>query len=374
MLGCPGLVVNGTVLQVTDEEIIVNVGYKSDGIVPIDEIYLESEQKPSDLYKEGDQIEVTVKSISSESVILSQKAVIQKKVWKEIEEAYKSGAEIEGIGSEVIKGGLIAKIKGISAFVPASQVSIRYVEDLSAFVGERLRLKVLEIDKQRNRVVASQKAILLAEEAERKRKFWDNIAEGQKITGEVKRLANFGAFVDIGGVDGLIHVSDLAWGHVHHPRDVVKEGQQVEVIVLSVDRERERVSLGYKQTLPHPWDNIEQKYPIGSIAEGKVVRITSFGAFIELESGVDGLVHISQVADRHISKVEDVLNIGDMVRVKILNVKPEEKRISLSIREAGPEEVEPPTPEDSESDNEYVKNEMTVVLGEFFPDELMEDK
>jgi small subunit ribosomal protein S1 len=336
----PGQIVKGTVLRVSEDELIVNVGYKSDGIVPGDEIILQDDQPVTEAFHEGDEIEVEVLKVNDGdgNVLLSQKNIVKHQIWKEIEEAFQNQAEVAGVGKEVVKGGILASIKGISAFIPASQLSVRYVADLSSFVGQKLRLRILETDKRRNRVVASQRVILEAEEAEKRRQVWENIEVGQKVKGEVKRLTNFGAFVDLGGVDGLIHISDLAWGHVKSPKEVVSEGQQVEVIVLALDKENNKISLGYKQTIPHPWDNIEEKYPVGQVFQGKVVRLASFGAFVELEPGVDGLVHISQISDKRVNKVEDVLNTGEEVSVKVLDVKPNEKRISLSIREAAPKE------------------------------------
>ena len=366
----PGQMVKGTVLRATPDELIVNVGYKSDGIVTKDEIVLQEDKPLEEVFHEGDGIEVEVLKVNDGegNVVLSQKNIVKHRIWKEIEEAFQNQKEVAGSGKEVVKGGLLANIKGISAFVPASQLSVRYVADLSTFVGQNLRLRILETDKKRGRVVASQRVILEAEEAEKRNQVWANIQEGQRIKGEVKRLTNFGAFVDIGGVDGLIHISDLAWGHIKSPKQVVSEGQEGEVVVLSVDKENNRISLGYKQTKPHPWDNIEEKYPIGQIFEGKVVRLAAFGAFVELEPGVDGLVHISQISDKRVNKVEDVLKTGETVSVKVLDVKPKERRISLSIREAAPKSEESPRQkENKEKESPYVKEEMTVSLGDFFP-------
>ena len=364
----PGQIIQGKIISVTDDELIVNVGYKSDGIVAKDDILLEDEKPLTEIFKEGEEIKVEVRRVNDGdgNVILSQKNVVKQQAWKEIEEAFKNEKEVSGIGKEVVKGGILANVKGFSAFVPASQLSLRYVADLNVFVGKKLRLRILEIDKRRNRLVASQRVILETEEAERKEKVWDSIKEGQIISGEVKRLTNFGAFVDIGGVDGLIHISDLSWGHIKSPKQVVSEGQHVEVLVLSVDKENNRISLGYKQTLPHPWDNIEEKYPVGSIFEGKVVRITNFGAFVELEPGVDGLVHISQISENRVHKVEDVLQTGDTVSVKVLDVKPEDRRISLSIKEAIEKKEDKPV---QEEESLFSNEEMTVSLGEFFPDQ-----
>ncbi len=367
----PGQIVKGKIIRVTDEELYVNVGYKSDGVVSLEDILLEEDKPLTEVFHEGDDIEVEVLKVNDGegNVILSHKNIVKRRVWKKIEEAYKNEEEISGTGKEVVKGGLLASIKGYSAFVPASQLSLHYVEDLSTFVGETLRLRILEIDKRRNRVVASQKVILEAEEAGKREKLWASLKEGQTIKGEVKRLTNFGAFVDIGGIDGLIHISDLSWGHIKSPKQVVTEGQEVEVLVLSVDKDNNRISLGYKQTLPHPWDNIEEKYPVGQIFQGKIVRITNFGAFVELEPGVDGLVHISQISDKRINKVEDVLKIGEMTYVKVLNVKPEEQRISLSIKEAVEKQEKKSEKKLEKKENLYEKEDMTFSLGDFFPNQ-----
>ena len=241
--------------------------------------------------------------------------------------------------------------------MPASQVSIKYTENLNEFVGKPMKLKVLEVDKQRKRIVASQKQVLLAEQAEAKRAKWAELVVGSKVKGVVRRITDFGAFVDIGGIDGLVHVTDVAWGRVKHPSDVLSIGQEIEVLILNVDAEKERVSLGYKQLQPKPWTYADQKYPVGSIVEGKVVRIVPFGAFVALESTIDGLIHISQVGLRRIAKVEDELKVGDIVRCKVLEVNPEAKRISLSRREAlleeNPEIAEQIAAERAERDRQY---------------------
>ena len=367
-----GQIVKGTVLSVNPTEVIINVGYKSDGILPLDEINLEEGQTPHDVFKPGDEIEVEVLKVNDGegNVVLSRKSVERRQAWKAIETGFKNGEELKGVCTEAVKGGVIANIKGIRVFVPASQLSNRYVEDLNTFVGQTLRLRIIELDRRRRRVVASQRVILEAEEEAKRKNLFDSLEEGQRIKGVVKRLTNFGAFVDIGGVDGLIHISDLSWGHVKHPSEVLSVDENVEVVVLSVDKENERISLGYKQTIPHPWDNVEAKYPVGSVVKGKVVRITPFGAFVELEPGVDGLVHISQVANKRIQKVEDELSIGQEINAKVLDVSSENRRISLSIRELLKEEEEKSEPPKKEEKQDlFQKEEMTVTLGEFFPED-----
>ncbi|HPZ06013.1 MAG TPA: S1 RNA-binding domain-containing protein, partial [Clostridiales bacterium] len=265
--------ITGEILEVADDRLTVNIRYKSDGIVPIEEVFIEPGLRLGDIFKAGDKIEVEVLKVRDDegNVLLSHRKVAKERVWKDIEQAYKAQTEVIGVGKEVIKGGILADVNGVQAFVPASQLSTHYVDNLNAFINQNLRLKILEVDKKRNRIVASQRVVLEAEEEERRRQVWDNIQEGQKVKGEVKRLTKFGAFVDLGGVDGLIHISDLSWGHIKNPGQVVQEGQQVEAVVLSVDKENNRISLGYKQTIPHPWEDIDQKYPVGSIVEGKVV-------------------------------------------------------------------------------------------------------
>ena len=324
-----GQTLTGTVVQVTEDEVCVNIGYKSDGIVKRDDLV------DTDV-KLGDEIEVEVVKVNDGegNVILSQRNIINRKAWEALMEKFENGEYVEAVGKEAVKGGLIASVDGVRAFVPASRLALRYVEKINQFVGQPMKLKIIDVDKQKKRIVASRKDVLIEESASKKAAAWEKLAEGEVVKGVVRRFADFGAFVDLGGVDGLIHVTDLSWGHVKHPSDVLAVNQEVEVKVLSLDTERERIQLGYKQLQPKPWDNIEEKYPIGVILERPVVRIRTFGAFVELENGVDGLVHISQCALTRVNKVEDVLSEGQIVRVKVLGVDPAAKRISLSIREA----------------------------------------
>ena len=337
----PGQVITGTVVQITDDEVCVNVGYKADGLVK------KSDLSSTDV-KIGDEIEVEVVKVNDGegNVLLSQRNIINRKAWEEICAKEEAGEFVEGVGKEAVKGGLLADVGGVRTFIPASQLSLRYVEKIDEFVGQTMTLKIIEIDKTKKRIVASRKAVLMAEEAEKKKKIWESLEVGSIVEGTVRRLADFGAFVDIGGVDGLVHVTDLSWGRVKHPSDVVSVGQVIPVKILNVDPERERISLSYKQTQPRPWTVAGEKYPVGSVVEGKVVRITTFGAFVELEPGLDGLVHISQCALTRIAKVEDAVNVGDIVRVKVLDVNTEAKRISLSIREVLEDEALDSVPED----------------------------
>ena len=345
----PGQVITGTVVQITDDEVCVNVGYKADGLVK------KSDLSSTDV-KIGDEIEVEVVKVNDGegNVLLSQKNIINRKAWEDICAKEEAGEFVEGVGKEAVKGGLLADVEGVRTFIPASQLDLRYVEKIDSFVGQPMTLKIIEIDRTKKRIVASRKAVLQAEEAEKKKQIWASLEVGTVVKGIVRRLADFGAFVDIGGVDGLVHVTDLSWGRVKHPSDVVSVGQEIDVKILNVDPERERISLSYKQTQPKPWSVADQKYPVGSVVEGKVVRITTFGAFVELEPGLDGLVHISQCALTRIAKVEDAVNVGDIVRVKVLDVNTEAKRISLSIREVLEDEAMDAIPEEGEYDIEDI--------------------
>ena len=339
----PGQTVTGTVVQVTEDEVCVNIGYKADGLIKRSELTQED-------VKLGDEIEVEVVKVNDGegNVVLSQRNIVNRKAWEALMAKYDAGEYVDGVGKEAVKGGLIADVEGVRAFVPASQLSQRYVEKIADFVGKEMKLKIIEVDKQKKRIVASRKAVMAEEAAAKKKEAWEKLEEGIVIHGIVRRLTDFGAFVDVGGVDGLIHITDLSWGRIKHPSEVVKPNQEVDVKILSLDPERERIQLGYKQLQPRPWDNAQEKYPEGSIVEGKVVRITDFGAFVELEPGLDGLVHISQCALNRVAKVEDAVQVGQVVRVKVLSVDPEKKRISLSIRQVLEEEAFDSIPETAE--------------------------
>ena len=330
----PGQTVTGSVVQVTDDEVCVNIGYKSDGLIKREDL------SDKDV-KVGDQIEVEVVKVNDGegNVILSQRNIVNRKVWEELMAKYENGEYIDAVGKEAVKGGLIADAGGVRAFVPASHLAQRFVEKIDQFVGQPLKLKIIDVNKEKKRIVASRKEVLREEAAKKKEEVWSKLEVGAVVKGIVRRFADFGAFVDLGGVDGLIHITDMAWYRIGHPSEVLKIGDEIDVKILSLDPEKERIQLGYKQLQPKPWDNIEEKYPVGAILERKVVRIRPFGAFIELEPGVDGLVHISQCALTRVAKVEDALQPDQIVRVKVLGVDPDAKRISLSVREALAEEA-----------------------------------
>ena len=357
----PGQTVTGTVVQITDDEVCVNIGYKSDGLIKREDLVTED-------VKLGDEIEVEVVKVNDGegNVLLSQRNILNRKAFAELVEKYENGEYVEGVGKEVVKGGLICMVNGIRAFVPASQLSNRYVEKIGDFVGQTLKLKIIEMDEQKRRIVASRRAVVREEAAAKKAEAWSRLAEGEIVHGIVRRLTDFGAFVDLGGVDGLIHVTDLSWAHVKHPSEIVSPDQEVDVKILSLDPERERIQLGLKQLQPKPWDLAPEKYPAGAVVTGKVVRITTFGAFVELEPGIDGLIHISQCAPTRINKVEDAVNVGDEVTVKVLSIDPEAKRISLSIRalqepEQAPVEEEPVQEEVIDNGEEAVAVDIDAV-------------
>jgi len=332
----PGQMITGTVLQIVDGEVFVNIGYKADGVIPKGEFSADPEVRAEDVVKEGDSIDVEVLMVNDGegNVRLSRKSVEGRKLMDEMFTEDVEGKTFEAVVKEVVKGGLIADINGVRAFIPASHVSTKYVENLNDYVGKTVKVKVLEADKAKKRIVASIKQVLIEEAKAAKAAKWDALVVGEKVHGVVRRITDFGAFVDIGGIDGLVHVTDCAWGRVKHPSDALSIGQEIDVLILRVDREKEQIGLGYKQLQPKPWTKAAEKYPVGSIVEGKVVRIVPFGAFVALEPTIDGLIHISQVGIHRIEKVEDEIKVGDVVRCKVLDVNVEAKRISLSRKDA----------------------------------------
>ena len=353
-----GEIVTGKVISVTNNEITVNVGYKSDGIIPKDEISSDTTVNPQELVKAGDEIKVYVISLDDGegNVLLSKKRVDMVKGWDDLEKIKDAESLVETKVIEAVRGGVVAIARGIRCFIPASQLSDRFVDDLKSFEGKSFTTKVMEIDRKKNKVILSRKVVLGEENKHKKSELFSKLDKGIHIRGEVKRITDFGVFVDIGGIDGLVHISELSWGRVKHPREVVSIGDIIEVEVLDFDKDKEKVSLGLKQTQKQPWDDAVVKYPIGSVVEGKVVRLVDFGAFVELEPGLDGLVHISQISEKHISKPSEELHIGQKVNVKVLDVKPEEKRISLSITAVN-EETE-------EEEIEYIDDKNTTTIGE----------
>ena len=281
----------------------------------------------------GDEIDVLILRRENQEgyPVLSKRRVDQDIAWDRLAQLKTDKTVVSGAVTDVVKGGVLVDV-GLRGFVPASLVSLGYVEDLSTYVGKELQMKIIECDKHSNKLVLSAKAVLRNASKQMKEKTWAEIEEGQTRHGVVRRLTNFGAFVDIGGVDGLLHVSEMAWYRVNHPSDLLKEGDELDVYILGVDQENEKISLGLKQLIPNPWSLAQDKYPVGCVITARVMRTTSFGAFLEVEPGVEGLVHISQMANHRVEKTEDVVRPGDVVNVKVLSVDPEAKRMSLSIK------------------------------------------
>ncbi len=334
----PGDLVEGKVVELHADHALVDVGYKSEGFLPLDEISHQPITHPKEALAVGDVIQVLVlRNDGEEDVLrLSKRRADERAVYEQLQEAMAAKTILEAPVTEVVKGGLVVNV-GIRGFVPASQVERGFIEDLSGYAGQTLRLQVIEVDRRKRRVILSHRKVVEAERAQVKGKLWDTLAEGQRLSGRVKSLTDFGAFIDLGGVDGLLHISEMSWSRVRHPSEVLKEGETVEVAVLRLDREKGRVSLGLKQVHANPWQDIDRRFPEGSIVKGEVARLTPFGAFISLEPGVDGLVHISHLSDERIERPDEVVKIGDQIRVKVLRVDPDLQRISLSLKEvAGP--------------------------------------
>lgn len=329
-----GQIIKGRVVSVDENGALVDVGLKSEGTIPASELFRKGAAVQENL-SPGDEIMVYVLSADpgEGGLRLSKRRADEELAWRRLEEAFREGKVVEAPVTQEVKGGLVVDV-GLRGFVPASQVERGYVADLSKYVGQTLRMKVLELDRSKNRVILSQRVVLEEEHERLCQETWATVAEGQVRRGVVKGITDFGVFVDIGGVDGLLHISELSWGRVKHPSEVLHEGDEIEVKVLRVDKEKGRISLGRKQVLPDPWTGVENRYPVGAVVEGEVTRTAPFGAFVQLEPGVEGLVHISEISSRHIAKPEEELNAGDKVRVKVLRVRPEERKISLSIKQA----------------------------------------
>jgi len=326
--------VTGIVTAIGTTEIQVDLGTKHAGYIPVDDFSSDPSVKPEEVLKVGDEIEVVVVHVndSEGTARLSKKRLEAGKAWEDIEAAAESKAVVEGIITEENKGGIVASVKGIRVFIPASQTGVPKDGDLSAMVKQTVQLKITEVNRARRRVVGSIRAVSSELRKAAQEKVWSEIEVGKKYQGTVKSLTSYGAFVDIGGVDGMVHVSELSWNRIKNPAEVVKVGDQIEVFVISYDPEKRKISLGYKTPESNPWTIFSEKYQVGDVATVKVVKLMTFGAFAEIIPGVDGLIHISQIADRRIGKPEDVLSEGQEVDAKIIDVDAENKRISLSIR------------------------------------------
>jgi small subunit ribosomal protein S1 len=337
-----GEVVHGTVVRVDKDEVLVDIGYKSEGVIPVAELSIRRSVNPEDEVGIGEEIDALVltKEDAEGRLILSKKRARFELAWKTIEQKAETGEPIDGKVIEVVKGGLILDL-GVRGFLPASLVDIRRVQDLDEFLGQTLRCKVIELNRSRNNVVLSRRAVLEDERKEMRQAILDRLQPGDVVEGQISNIVDFGAFVDLDGMDGLIHISEISWSHVNHPSEVLEIGQTVSVKVLDIDRDRQRISLGLKQTQSDPWQQVLEQYNEGDVVEGKVTKVVTFGAFVEIMPGVEGLVHISELAQHHVENPREVVGQGDSVQAKIIEVDPERRRLSLSLKRV---EGEGPTP------------------------------
>ena len=330
-----GDLVTGTVVKIEHDEVLLDIGYKSEGVIPARELSIRKDVNPADVVALGDKIEALVlqKEDKEGRLVLSKKRAEYERAWNAVEEKFNSGETVEGEVIEVVKGGLILDI-GLRGFLPASLVDLRRVKDLAAYMGTRIEARVIEMDRNRNNVVLSRRVVLEEARKAERQEILSKLQVGMRLKGNVSSIVDFGAFVDLGGIDGLVHISELSWNHVNHPSEVVKVGQEVEVQVLDVDLNRERISLGLKQTTEDPWRSLVKKYPIGAIVEGTVTKLVTFGAFVDLGDGVEGLVHISEMAKSHVDAPSQVCAVGDVVQVKVMEIDLDRRRISLSMKSA----------------------------------------
>lgn len=332
--------VAGKVTKVEEKQVIVAINdSKLDGIIPISELSSLHIEKAEDVVSEGEELDLQVIKVEEDALVLSKRKVDAEKAWESLEEKFNSGVIFDAEVKDVVKGGLVVDL-GVRGFVPASLVESHYVEDFSDYKGKTISFKIVELEKDKNRLILSHKAVIEEEKSKQKQNLLESLQEGQTLQGVVQRITDFGAFVDLGGIDGLVHISQLSHEHITKPSDVVQEGQEVNVKILSVDRNNDRISLSIKDTLPGPWANIADKAEKGSVLEGTVKRIVSYGAFVEVFPGVEGLVHISQIAHKHIGTPHEVLKEGQVVQVKVLDVNEEEQRLSLNIKDLTEKEQE----------------------------------
>ena len=345
-----GEVVHGTVVRVDKDEVLVDIGYKSEGVIPVAELTIRRSVNPADEVAVGEEIDALVltKEDAEGRLILSKKRARFELAWKRIEAAAESGEPVIGKVIEVVKGGLILDL-GVRGFLPASLVDIRRVQDLDEFLGKELRCKVIELNRSRNNVVLSRRAVLEDERKEMRQAILDRLSPGDVIEGQISNIVDFGAFVDLDGMDGLIHISELSWSHVNHPSEVLDIGQTVKVKVLDIDRDRQRISLGLKQTQTDPWQQVVDSYGEDDVVEGRVAKVVTFGAFVEILPGVEGLVHISELAAHHVENPREVVSQGDAVNVRILEIDGERRRLSLSLKRVEEGDVPVPRADGAES-------------------------
>ncbi|WP_342718777.1 30S ribosomal protein S1 [Bacillus paramycoides] len=328
-----GDVVTGSVTKVEEKQVLVNVGYKTDGVIPISELANVHIEKASDVVELDQILELKVIKLEEDDLVLSKRAVDAEKAWVELQEKFTSGHVFDVTVKDIVNGGLVVDL-GVRGFIPASLVEVHYVEDFTDYKGKTLAVKIVELDREKNRVILSHKAVVELELDSKKKEAISSLKEGDVVEGTVQRLTDFGAFVNVGGVDGLVHISQISHERVEQPSEVLEQGQKVKVKVLSVDADTQRISLSIKAAQPGPWENVAGELKAGDIREGVVKRLVTFGAFVEVLPGVEGLVHVSQIANRHVKNPNEVLEMGQEVKVKVLEVHVAEKRISLSIKEA----------------------------------------
>lgn len=364
-----GDIVKGSVISVTSSEVFVNIGYMSDGVIPKEELTDDEEANPKDLLKAGDEIYVYILEINDGegNVLLSKKMADAVKVWDDLETWMKEGKTLNVKISEVVKGGAVAYLKGLRAFIPASQLSISYVKDINDYLGKEVSVKIIEFDEDKNKIILSAKEVEAEEKRQNEKRTWEELKRGEMRTGVVTRLVNFGAFVDLGGVDGLIHNSDLSWERVTDPSKVVSVGDKVEVYVIDFDKAKGRISLGLKEISKDPWNTITERYKVGDVVTGSVVKLMSFGAIIELESGIEGFLHISEMSEERISNPSSVLAMGQSIKVKLIEINLNEKKISLSLKNIA---------EGSEEDYSEYNNDNgdMTTLGDLFKDKFKDFK
>ncbi|MEG1335139.1 MAG: bifunctional 4-hydroxy-3-methylbut-2-enyl diphosphate reductase/30S ribosomal protein S1 [Clostridiales bacterium] len=366
----------GTIIKVSESEVMVDIGGKSEGVIPRNEFTPSEAEHLVDIFHEGEEVEVLVMRRENEDghPLLSKKKVDVDIAWDKLAKAMDDGDILEGKVLDVVKGGLLVDV-GLKGFVPASLVELGFVNQLDSYKDKTIQFKVLECDKNHNKLILSRKAFLELEKAKKHQQVWEEIEEGQTRHGVVQRITNFGAFIDLDGVDGLLHVSQMAWYRVNHPSEILNIGDELDVYVLGVDKESEKISLGLKQLVPNPWSTVPDKYPIDAIVEAKVVRTATFGAFVQLEPGVEGLVHISQLSWTRVAKTEDAVAPGDIVNVKVLGFDLDSKKISLSIKETldRPEQDFSQEHESAPAQNEYVQEDDAVTIGDMFEEAKNED-
>jgi small subunit ribosomal protein S1 len=335
-----GDVVTGHVVRIDNDEVLVDIGYKSEGVIPASELSIRKSVDPGDEVSLGEEVDALVltKEDQDGRLILSKKRARFERAWRRIEAANESGEPVAGTVIEVVKGGLIIDL-GVRGFLPASLVDIRRVPNLDEYMGQSIECKVIELNRSRNNVVLSRRAVLEEQRKEDRERILDRLQPGQVVEGTISNIVDFGAFVDLEGIDGLIHISELSWSHVNHPSEILGIGDKVTVKVLDIDRDRQRISLGLKQTQEDPWQRVVDTYNIGDELEGTVTKVVAFGAFVEILDGVEGLVHISELAQHHVENPREIIQPGDQVRVKILEIESERRRLSLSIKRVEGQEL-----------------------------------